>query len=554
MFRLGQLRIVRREKGDPFAFVGMRVSPVDRVAELWLPQGFQGFPDQDYPATVRVFFSLYRVMRTYAKRFGLRNDLANKKDPFEIGAEGVDFSTNSDDSAVLSFAKLNLIEKVFDNFDELVLSSILTKQVTRPPQTYEQIHRFLHRATYLEADVIYLDNVPGDRAEFHTFVTELVGLFCYIYVQLNSWLRDVESIPDLVLVNANNFAERYLPVNSGLFVEDTFELTMALLKDALTSIDRNTSYKDDDYWQLYDAVELFLHGQVDLTSQNGIVWGISDYHPVWEDMCHDYFQQVTIPQLNGTVLYADSPRLANTVVGGRQVYSAFADMNPFTLSLKQQVRYMRPDLVYYDERDQNWYRRDLDSQLDIRTTSGTRNILREIVIKARSDEGLGILSRLREQLAKRGHNNPHRPNKSTLVYHSIPSPLLNAAFDEIARDKARREVRSVYLIDFKYHNFSDFFRAKISEKMQNDLLKQQVYEVALQRYLAGHFPTPVRILNQIAVPCYVPADDSTIFLKLPDSSIESLHGTNFNDFVSRSGVQVWAVNFMALAAVYGANS
>jgi hypothetical protein len=75
-----------------------------------------------------------------------------------------------------------------------------------------------------------------------------------------------------------------------LFNEETFEITLHTLKDILDDIDKRTTYKDNDYWRLYEAIELFLYGELDMENphEDGTFWGISNFSSVWEDMCCAY--------------------------------------------------------------------------------------------------------------------------------------------------------------------------------------------------------------------------------------------------------------------------
>ncbi|MGK7955332.1 MAG: hypothetical protein AB4063_08730 [Crocosphaera sp.] len=59
------------------------------------------------------------------------------------------------------------------------------------------------------------------------------------------------------------------------------------LKDTLEIIDHNTPLKDADYWDFYEAIELFLYGERKET-KDGKIWGISNFYSIWESMCLTY--------------------------------------------------------------------------------------------------------------------------------------------------------------------------------------------------------------------------------------------------------------------------
>ena len=54
--------------------------------------------------------------------------------------------------------------------------------------------------------------------------------------------------------------------------DESKPLNRTTLKDVLHDIDKNTAYKDTQYWQLFEAIESFLYGELDMESihENGI--------------------------------------------------------------------------------------------------------------------------------------------------------------------------------------------------------------------------------------------------------------------------------------------
>ncbi|MBW4498726.1 MAG: hypothetical protein KME57_03865 [Scytonema hyalinum WJT4-NPBG1] len=70
----------------------------------------------------------------------------------------------------------------------------------------------------------------------------------------------------------------------------------------METIDHNTPIKDSDYWQYYEAIELFLYGNWH-QAENGEIWGIKNFHSVWESMCLTHLVKVTHPSL---VLHLDA--------------------------------------------------------------------------------------------------------------------------------------------------------------------------------------------------------------------------------------------------------
>jgi hypothetical protein len=78
----------------------------------------------------------------------------------------------------------------------------------------------------------------------------------------------------------------------------------------LETIDHNTPIKDADYWQYYEAIELFLYGDWQ-QAENGEIWGIKNFHSVWESMCLTHLVQLTNPSL---LVYLDPQYLDSRIL------------------------------------------------------------------------------------------------------------------------------------------------------------------------------------------------------------------------------------------------
>jgi hypothetical protein len=566
MFDLGKLRIIRREKSEDrsFSFVGVRTNPLDRTAEFWLPQGFQSFPEGDYAATVRTFFMLYRVMRTFAERWSLREINRTEREPLDV--RDVGFTMGSREEApVLSFSKLSLLERVLSSFDELVISSILSKNARREPETFEQLSRYMHQATYLPDDVIYIEQLPGERREHHHVATDLIGIFCYIYAQLNAWMRDPEDLPATVRLHASAFAEKYLPVNSGLFVEDSFEATIAILKDTLTNIERSTPYKDEDYWQVFNAVDLFLYGDTDFNSEHdGVLWGMSDYHPVWEDICQVFCYHEFIVAHQHRALFMDSPRFANTRINYRSVYSGFEgeEENPFFFEMNGHRRHLYPDFVYQSAGSVTRAREEMYTLLEIRTEpADAKDTFREVVIRTRQPgkQAQTEMDTLRSWLeAKSPKGFPRyigtpRLIKNGVSYSYMSARTLYGGIDGMAELRVTRRNRrkQIYIIDFKYLNYLDFYADVLSEKLQIDLLKQQAYQLAAQQITERSATSPAKIVSQFAIPVHYSSESAQDgYSLLSKLSLSGAHGRTINPAFQKAGVTVWALDFFHVAQHY----
>ncbi|MGD1713913.1 hypothetical protein [Dapis sp. BLCC M172] len=83
------------------------------------------------------------------------------------------------------------------------------------------------------------------------------------------------------------------------------------MKDALEEIDNYTPIKDVDYWDFYDAIENFLYGEINNSSE-GFVWGFDNFHSIWESMCLTFLVKNT-PK--NRIIYLDERYVASKIAG-----------------------------------------------------------------------------------------------------------------------------------------------------------------------------------------------------------------------------------------------
>ncbi|MFM6399247.1 MAG: hypothetical protein ACKPFF_21430, partial [Planktothrix sp.] len=187
-----------------------------------------------------------------------------------------------------------MIEKILSAYDDLSLHSIQRKISRSDKIDYSQIYKYLDRAIYLEDDIIHIETMDLPRPLLRYESTDLIDLYCLILDEIIQQLEEdapdnVKSRSQDIKFFAQRFKENYLTSNQSIFDKDTYEETINILKETLDHIDNFTYYKDADYWQLYEAIETFLYGELNPQQQEGEYWGIKGFSYVWEDMCHTYF-------------------------------------------------------------------------------------------------------------------------------------------------------------------------------------------------------------------------------------------------------------------------
>jgi hypothetical protein len=143
----------------------------------------------------------------------------------------------------------------------------------------------LHQAVYLPNHAAYVDQIVLPRPVVQFESADIVTMYCYVFYEIKLQLQ--ENVSGEITALAERFRQHYLGSQDSLFDEQSHEQTLSTLKDALGRIDNNTPIKDFDYWQYFESIELFLYGDWH-QSDDGEIWGVKDFHSVWESMCLTY--------------------------------------------------------------------------------------------------------------------------------------------------------------------------------------------------------------------------------------------------------------------------
>jgi hypothetical protein len=133
-------------------------------------------------------------------------------------------------------------------------------------------------------------------------------MYCYLYIEIKEQLSE-PSRPEINALAAN-FRQHHLGIQDSIFDESTYEKVLNTLKELLDIIDSTTAVKDDDYWQYYEAIELFLYGDW-LESDDGEIWGVSNFHSIWESICLTHLVKTNTPQ---SLIYIDTQYIQKRVL------------------------------------------------------------------------------------------------------------------------------------------------------------------------------------------------------------------------------------------------
>ncbi len=312
VFDFSSLKLV---KGSNDFFVGIRKSVSGDGFEFCLPNGFDNFPEGDFDGVRDFFFKMYRTFRKFERdnkdtnRFRINtSEYQRDQDQTTLSSGGVSIQTEEGEVCVL-YSKIKMIEQVLEAYDDLAINSIQKKVRRSEDIDYSQIHKYLERAIYIDEDAIYVEAMDLPRPTLRYESSDIVKLYCYILDEIVQQLQ--ADVPENIKAHtqdirflAQRFKDNYLTSNQSIFDKDTFVETINILKETFDNIDKNTYYKDADYWGLYEAIEIFLYGEINPNQNDGNYWGMWGFSLLWEDMCHTYFFKKHHD--DGAICYADT--------------------------------------------------------------------------------------------------------------------------------------------------------------------------------------------------------------------------------------------------------
>ena len=117
------------------------------------------------------------------------------------------------------------------------------------------------------------------------------------------------------------------------------------MKDTLEVIDNYTPLKDKDYWDFYDAIKVFLFGELD-TSSEGNIWGVGNFNAVWEAICLTHLAKTVDPAF---ILYLDKQFIPTTILNKLNNRNPIIDISRiFTINAKN----LSPDAVIISLQDE----------------------------------------------------------------------------------------------------------------------------------------------------------------------------------------------------------
>lgn len=562
MFNFKELNIIpHSNSGDKSSFVGIRRG-TSGALEFILPKGFEDFPVTDFQSIKSLFFRIYQTFKQFeesSKNINKINSInLNNQDKQKINVEGNGYLfKDKDDNDTILYSKISSIEIMLEAFSDLSLD-VLEKSIGKSEIVdYKKIDSYLSKAIYLENDAFYIDELDENINVIHYKSSSLINLFCFIIKELFFEL----DMPIDVRVHelAEYFSQNHLSPDHSLFDEFTFETTSNVLKNILHEINNITSYKDDRYWKLFDAIENFLYGGLNDSSieENGIFWGVSNFSIIWEDMCNTYafknyevwFADTNI-KYSGTIIGNYKLDKYNTVYKHEKI-SAY----PFFTSFRKKQRFLRPDLVQII----NYHENDVfKNGIEINIKRTHANGMINFDVKIIDSSFREIYSGFCNELLYKSHNTAKKPKqpprnliKKDIIsfnnYFTRTLTLCKKKFQTQNSLQQKNTQELVRIIDWKYMSVSDF--TDNNPKVRTDAIKQMCYEFCLEKLISADFEQNIRRIESIfVIPAYSGFDSDNIKSDLIKLKFD------IPLIMKNNSIELYSLNFSAAQKAYLENA
>ena len=471
-----------------YSFVGIERNKVNGNLEFWLPLGFENFPEDDFINLKNFFFKMYRTFSIYIKKKAYRElEEGKERDTHRDGfyeSRGGFGLENQDKDEIVLYSKINALNQVIEGYDELKISSLEKKRKRTDEIDYSKIHKYMHKAIYLDNDVVYIDEMNLSKSIIIQTSPPLLQLFSFIFTEIKKELQEFDTIPDKAYELADIFKETYLQTDSSLFgSEEMLNQNIGIMKEVLEEIEINTVYKDDDYWHFFDAVESFLYSEK--SEEDGIYWGISNFYDIWEDMCQTYFLNKEPYKANA--LFAD--------INGRLKDFKKLGINPFEISLNKEPkkRNLKPDLVIRKVIESKKTSISFDEIFEAKLLDNRK----WVKIKLLNEDFKELYFEFWKKLIPNYNSSSIKyPEHSTKIrqgtFKTAKEEISKSIISKHTETSMESDDKSLQIIDYKYmaelafHNYNEYSIDIDGEnKINDDIKKQLIYEWAIQNSIWG---------------------------------------------------------------------
>ena len=515
MFNISQLKIVKGESRDSssYSFVGIKRDSKTNELEFWLPLNFHNFPENNSEEIQKFFFKLYKTLKVFTKT--QKQSIYNSKNDRDglLKASGGLKIVYQNSEEIICYGKIAMLESIIDACDEMAIASIIRKNINNGDVKFDKINKYFDKAIYSHDDSFYIEHMQSERNLITINSTSVIELFCFIYTEIKKELLEENEISMEVKYLAQKFKETHLTSTSSIFGE-SFDHTIAILKQVFDDIHRMTSYKDNDFWLFFDAIEKFLYGEYFPNEDNGEYWGVNNFWAIWEDMCQTY----SFAHEREYIAYADSQKHAemyekinkdysDSIGYGRKIYlnPQLLNENIFYLEYQGKKRYIRPDCILFIKEDVN--EKSYDDLIDklIRIThlpSKNKKNNGNIRVEVKLDHN--DLKHIYSELIKQLNRFTSRPKSGNLVifdqfsgrdyFQARKNTIKNLTLN---KHKEAFSKKIIKILDYKYQSI---LKLNVpNQKTSIDIKKQYIYELALK---AWEYETDVHYLHEFVIPFF----------------------------------------------------
>lgn len=553
MFDFNKIKIVKGEELEGYgSFVGIRRDRGGNLA-FSLPKGFDNF-EETYNNVKELFFRMYRTFKKFRhiytnKLDNISDEKPQSKDNLIINNDlSYRFVNKENNEEVILYSKIDAIDSIMDLCKELEIATLVREIGLTEDVDYSRIDYLIDKGIYQKNNAIFVEFSLDKRNVIKDIPSDLIEMYCYIYKELAVELKvDLDvAIADI----SASFSAKYLSYNQGLFNENSFISTILTLKDVLNKIHNLTPYKNNNYWLIYEAIEKFLYGELEVNIDNNEegFWGINNFSQVWEDMCN-YYMVSTSKRENQNILYCDTltpinkEGLIKKKFGGYWVYIDKDFCNPFYIELNNDKRWMRPDLVLENkEKDSanskaksNFH--EIIERTNIKSSFPHRYKEVRFILKDEfhHNDHYKFLDNLRTSLSNQSKKvSPQSrfpiKTKSSFCIKNIEEDKLEIMLNNFFKNFKNSNQADIFIIDWKYLPLN-FFNKK-SEKLMLDITKQLTYEFCLSSQITYQ---EKKIRSQFGLPFYTKSQGHPFF---------AAKETNI------SGIEIMYVNFYMIQEVY----
>lgn len=572
MFNFNELAIVQPNEPNCYrgSFVGIRKDKYLGKMAFTLPKGFENFK-VNYDNVKNLFFAMYRTFEKFRqnKERYLDKDEQNKDNAQIENNNGAYIFTDEDNNETVLYSKIDLIDKIFQTYQELEIESLIQELGLIEEVDYSKIENYLDKGIFLSNHAIFIENMVGYRNIVRGVPSELIELFCYIYKELASELE--KELSEQIKEISFNFSYKYLSPEQSLFSQHSFESTISILKDCLDNIHKTTAYKNYQYWDIYEAVEHFLYGSLEFDGDsNQGFWGINNFSYIWEDMCNYAFlknQQYKIIYCDSNTLQMNEyqPKLSKDK--NNNVWIDTTEIqNIFHFELNEFPRYIRPDIILKSLQDINLldeFKKNKSLVFD-KKYQGITNVLDvkisindnlsndihkimlsqtfEMLKKEFNNLSLSMVKNTRfgkmiflqndENLVIKQVNNIEFTETPTFIQiKNISKDIYNEIYNKIHKEigeisKNSFNIPVFIIIDWKYRPYQIFLSNNTSY-IKKDIIKSLAYEFCLSQI------TDKDIINAFGVPYYNLGNDGIVSRELLNH-----------------GIKLFKINFIKVQEIY----